>query len=116
MSLQTWYSQIKFYNLIQKKRLSHRDKSQNLQKSFGGSDCVRQEVSICVSVCTCVFLFVSVSGIGQHCRCKDLLQYLGDLLGVHGNEGSPSWQGLLESFSLIPKGSNEDSKGIDLRV
>lgn len=58
---------------------------------------MRQEVSICVSVCTCVFLFVSVSGIGQHCRCKDLLQYLGDLLGVHGNEGSPSWQGLLES-------------------
>lgn len=58
---------------------------------------MRQEESVFPCVCTCVFVFVSVLGTGKHCRCKDLLQYLGDLLGVHGNKGSPCWQGLLES-------------------
>lgn len=56
-----------------------------------GSECM----SLCVHMCVC--LFVSVLGTGKHCRCKDLLQYLGDLLGVHGNKGSPCWQHLLES-------------------
>ena len=39
----------------------------------------------------CVF----VSGTGQHGGREDLLQYLGDLLGVHGDEGPPRWQGSL---------------------
>lgn len=55
-------------------------------------------------LCECVFLFVSVLGTGEHGRCKDLLQYLWDLLGVHSNEGSPCWQGLLESET---KGGNK---------
>lgn len=44
-----------------------------------------------------MLVFASVLGTGQHRRCEDLLQDLGDLLGVHGNEGSPCWKGLLES-------------------
>lgn len=40
--------------------------------------------------------FNQSSGTRKHGRCKDLLQDLGDLLGVHGNKGSPCWQRLLE--------------------
>lgn len=39
----------------------------------------------------------SVLGTGQHRGGKDLLQDLGDVLGVHGYKGSSCWQRLLES-------------------
>lgn len=39
----------------------------------------------------------AVLGTGQHGGGEDLLQDLGDVLGVHGNKGSPGRQRLLQS-------------------
>lgn len=45
----------------------------------------------------------SVLGTGQHGGREDLLQDLGDVLGVHGNKGSPCWQRLLQPEEKVKR-------------
>lgn len=60
------------------------------------------------------------SGAGQHGGREDLLQDLGDLLRVHGNEGSPGWKCFLESEAnererIVSKPETERAQCVSMR-